>query len=132
MTRPCVHVPWDGKAAVVVRSVHAVSVIPVVKVHPNISVCVQVESYHGVLAPLVHGSLIVTAHGIARHAVYVGIVLQLLLPLLQAVLLSSRNAARAKGNVAVCLGKVVVARLAEAKPSVQLIRHFLAFLVQGV
>ena len=89
-----------------------------VKVHPHLSVCVKVETHHGVLAPLVNGSLIVTGNGIAQHAMYVGKVLQLLLPLLQAVGFRSGHAARAERDVAVCLCEVVVALLAEAKPAV--------------
>ena len=132
VTRTRVHVPWNGQAAVVVRAVNAVSVIPVVEVHPHLSVCVKVETYHGVLAPLVHGSLIVTGNGIAQHAMHVGKVLQLLLPLLQAVGFRSWHAARAESDVSVCLCEVVVALLAVAQPSVQLVRHFPAFFVQGI
>ena len=109
----CVHVPRNGKTAVIVTAVNAVTVIPVVHIHAHLAVGVEVEAYHGILASLVNARFVVTGYGVAQRTVHVGFIVKLLLPLLQTVLTATADGLAVNGDVAVLLREVVVTLLCE-------------------
>ena len=125
-----IQIPWYGEATVVVIVPDTVTIIPVVEVSPHLTVGVEIEAEHHVLASLVNGKDVVACDHIASDAVDVGELVKLVRPLLQAVLLSAPDSETVKRDVAICLREVVAALLSKHEELVEVVWNLLARLIQ--
>lgn len=71
----------NGETAIVIRAVDGIAIIEVVQIHSCLSVCIEIETYHHILASLVNCRNVIRENVVTYHRIHIRHVVQLMLEL---------------------------------------------------